>query len=138
MVFRRRWSHGAVQEERQHKATPRPRRLLALWRGRLLALAPPITDQVHFHAAEKLLSLIKSTGGKTRSCFQGFALSDANYFRTFDWEIPNCRAIRVGVMPGGANSIYLTARQRSFGDVHFFLMKGLGRGRPFVTKLAER
>ena len=27
MVFRRRWSHGAVQEERQHKATPRPRRL---------------------------------------------------------------------------------------------------------------
>jgi hypothetical protein len=52
--------------------------------------------------------------------------------------IPNCRAIRVGVMPGGANSIYLTARQRNFGDVHFFLMKGLGRGRPFVTKLAER
>jgi hypothetical protein len=25
--------------------------------------------------------------------------SDANAFRTFDWEIPNCRAIRDGVMP---------------------------------------
>ncbi len=25
--------------------------------------------------------------------------SDANAFRTFDWEIPNCRAIRDGVIP---------------------------------------
>ena len=40
-----------------------------------------------------------STGSKTRSCFQSFGLSDTNAFRTFDWEIPNCRAIRVGVMP---------------------------------------
>ena len=28
-----------------------------------------------------------------------FGSSDANAFRTFDWEIPNCRAIREGVMP---------------------------------------
>jgi hypothetical protein len=31
-----------------------------------------------------------------RHCFDS---SDASAFRTFDWEIPNCRAIRVGVMP---------------------------------------
>jgi len=28
-----------------------------------------------------------------------FNSSDANAFRTFAWEIPNCRAIRDGVMP---------------------------------------
>jgi hypothetical protein len=28
-----------------------------------------------------------------------FGSSDANAFRTFDWEIPNCRAIRDGVIP---------------------------------------
>ena len=28
-----------------------------------------------------------------------FVSSDAKALRTFDWEIPNCRAIRDGVMP---------------------------------------
>jgi hypothetical protein len=28
-----------------------------------------------------------------------FGSSDANAFRTFDWEIPNCLAILAGVMP---------------------------------------
>ena len=28
-----------------------------------------------------------------------FGSPDANAFRTFDWEIPNCGAIRDGVMP---------------------------------------
>ena len=31
--------------------------------------------------------------------FHRFVSSDANAFRTFDWEIPNSRAIRGGVMP---------------------------------------
>jgi hypothetical protein len=75
------------------------RRLLALWRGRLLACLRHSLMEFTFHAAEKPLSLTKSTGSKTKSCFQGFGLSDANAFRTFDWEIPNCRAIREGVMP---------------------------------------
>jgi hypothetical protein len=28
-----------------------------------------------------------------------FSSCEANALRTFDWEIPNCRAIREGVMP---------------------------------------
>ena len=102
MVFRRSWSHRAVQEERQHKATPRSRRYAAFLRFGVVACLLTLRQsliQFTCHAAEKLLSLIKSTGSKTRSCFQGFGLSDANAFRTFDWEIPNCRAIRDGVMP---------------------------------------
>jgi hypothetical protein len=31
--------------------------------------------------------------------FYLFDSSDANAFRTFDWDNPNCRAIRDGVMP---------------------------------------
>jgi hypothetical protein len=68
-------------------------------RGRLLAYLRKSLIQFTCHAAEKLLSLIKSTGSKTRSRFQGFGLSDPNAFRTFDWEIANCREIRDGVMP---------------------------------------
>src|SRR6516225_77337 len=39
--------------------------------------------------------------------------SDANAFRTFDWEIPNCRAIREGVMPAErcTNGVNLTTSQ---------------------------
>jgi hypothetical protein len=31
--------------------------------------------------------------------FHPFGSSDASAFRTFDWEIPNCRATLAGVMP---------------------------------------
>ena len=34
-----------------------------------------------------------------RSSFYLFNSFDANAFLTFDWEIPNCRAILAGVMP---------------------------------------
>jgi hypothetical protein len=34
-----------------------------------------------------------------RSSFHRFGSSDAKAFLTFDWEIPNCRAILAGVMP---------------------------------------
>jgi hypothetical protein len=50
-----------------------------------------------------------------------FDSSVARAFRTFDCEIPNCRAILAGAMPalkGSADDIYLTARQRGFSDIH--------------------
>ena len=34
-----------------------------------------------------------------RHMIHRFRSSDAKAFRTFDWEIPNSRAIRDGVMP---------------------------------------
>jgi len=33
------------------------------------------------------------------ACFHRFGSSAASAFLTFDWEIPNCRAILAGMMP---------------------------------------
>jgi hypothetical protein len=88
-------SRGAAAQ-----TTPRSQRYVAYLRSGVVACClRQSLMEFTCHAAEKPLSLTKSTGSKTKSCFQGFGLSDANAFRTFDWEIPNCRAIREGVMP---------------------------------------
>ena len=63
-----------------------------------------------------------------------FHSSDANAFRTFDREIPNCRAIRDGVMPAlkAERTAFSYHGQWNLGTVR--LLSFFGWGRRFLAK----
>ena len=74
--------------------------------------------------------------GLRSACFHRFGSSVASAFLTFDWEIPNCRAILAGVMPalnGRANGIHLTPGQWDFGGIH-----GASFGKPLRAQMTRR
>jgi hypothetical protein len=141
MVSRRCRSHRAVQEERQHKATPRSRHYVACLRfgeaACLLASALPgywfdHLSRVALKGACMVFRPISREGElRSTSPLRFMRRQHLSYIRLGNPKLSRNTGWRDASLEGCTNSTHLTARQRDFADVHGSSLGVVLCGRPF-------